>query len=383
MIRIGGKIPIIITPAFWIFAAVIGFLSSMSVIGTLIWIGIIFISVLFHELGHAVTALFFGQKPHIELVAMGGMTFHNAEKLSFWKQFIIVFNGPLFGFFLFLGAGILLGIPSFNQGLVGAVLSTLKWVNLFWTVLNLLPILPLDGGQLLRIPLEAFFGLKGLRYTLLISMIIAFAISLAAFLFQYFLIGAILFFFAFQSFDQWKKSRTLSTSDQDINLKDLLVKGEQALQAGDKEKAKSIFMLLRNQASKGMHHLLATQYLAFLYYEVSDYATVYQLLHPIQDQISIDALCLLHRAAFENQDYALVDTLAGRCYQQIPNVEIALHSSFAAARLHHATASLGWLDAARHNGLQHIKEILLSPHFDPIRQDPAFRNYQEDIDGYH
>jgi stage IV sporulation protein FB len=56
MLRIPGKIPIAISPAFWIFAALIGYLNSQSFIGTIIWIGIIFVSVLVHEFGHALTA---------------------------------------------------------------------------------------------------------------------------------------------------------------------------------------------------------------------------------------------------------------------------------------------------------------------------------------
>src|SRR5689334_3649770 len=102
MIRIPGRIPITIHGTFWILAALIGFLSSYSFFGTFIWVGIILISVLFHEFGHALTALAFKQNPRIELIAFGGVTYHDASKLSFWKQFLITFNGPLFGFLLFV-----------------------------------------------------------------------------------------------------------------------------------------------------------------------------------------------------------------------------------------------------------------------------------------
>ncbi|MBI3236126.1 MAG: M50 family metallopeptidase, partial [Chlamydiales bacterium] len=100
MITIPGKIPILIHPTFWLFAAIIGFMNSQSFIGTLIWVGIIFISVLFHEFGHALMACLFGKKPRIELVALGGLTYHSGEGLSLGKQFLIVLNGPLFGLIL-------------------------------------------------------------------------------------------------------------------------------------------------------------------------------------------------------------------------------------------------------------------------------------------
>ncbi len=43
------------------------------------------------------------------------------------------------------------------------ILKYTQVANLFWTIVNLLPVLPLDGGQLLRIVLEAAFGVKDLR----------------------------------------------------------------------------------------------------------------------------------------------------------------------------------------------------------------------------
>ncbi len=113
ILQFPGRIPITIYPTFWLFAALIGYLNSGSLIGTLIWIGIIFVSVLFHEFGHALTALLFGQHPRIELVALGGLTYHDGQKLPFWKQFFIVLDGPIFGFLLAIGASILLHVPHF------------------------------------------------------------------------------------------------------------------------------------------------------------------------------------------------------------------------------------------------------------------------------
>src|SRR5947209_5378336 len=101
MIRIPGRIPVAVHPTFWLFAALVGYANSMSVLGTMVWVAIIFISILFHEFGHALTALLFGKSPRIELVAFGGVTYHEGEKLPFWKQFFIVFNGPFFGFLLY------------------------------------------------------------------------------------------------------------------------------------------------------------------------------------------------------------------------------------------------------------------------------------------
>src|SRR5579871_2650453 len=170
MLHFRGRIPISIYPTFWIFAALIGYLNSMSLVGTLIWVAIIFVSVLFHEFGHALTALMFGENPRIELVALGGLTYHQGQKLPFWKQFFIVLNGPVFGFLLVGLATILLQFPSLSQNMMGKVLALTRVVNLFWTIVNLLPVMPLDGGQLLRIILERIFGLKGFKFAILTSM---------------------------------------------------------------------------------------------------------------------------------------------------------------------------------------------------------------------
>src|SRR3990167_8564795 len=123
MIRIPGRIPIVVHPTFFLIAALIGFLYSGTVLGTIIWIAIILVSVLFHEFGHALTAALFGLSPRIELVALGGLTYHEGQKLPFWKQFLIVLDGPLFGFLLFIIASLLLQVPALAQGTSGSILS--------------------------------------------------------------------------------------------------------------------------------------------------------------------------------------------------------------------------------------------------------------------
>ena len=145
MIVIPGPIPIAIHPFFWLFAAMIGWLNSGSFYGTLIWVGIIVVSVLIHEFGHALTAVFFRQKARIQLIALGGVTTFDGPKLKFWQQFLITLNGPVFGFLLFLAATLLLQWKIASPVWYG-ILKTTQLANLFWTVVNLLPVLPLDGG---------------------------------------------------------------------------------------------------------------------------------------------------------------------------------------------------------------------------------------------
>jgi Zn-dependent protease len=373
ILKFRGRIPITIYPTFWLFAALIGYLNSLTFVGTLVWVGIIFVSVLFHEFGHALTASLFGQHPRIELVALGGLTYHDGQKLSFWKQFLIVLNGPIFGFMLAILATILLQFPKFSEGMTASVLTLTRLVNIFWTVVNLLPVMPLDGGQLLRIVLEKIFGLKGFKYAMIASVCVALAISLFFFVTQAFLIGALFFLLAFQSYDTLRRTRHLSEPDRDETLRTQLETVEECIQVGKKEEARRLCEEIRLKAKKGMLFELATQYLAFLNYEKGEVKNAYELLNSIRQELSGDALCLLHKVAFEQNDFPLVAELAGTCFQTWPTAETALRNAFAHAQLHQPVPTVGWLQTAINEGLVNVKEILANSAFDGIRSDPSFQ----------
>ncbi len=375
MIHLKGKIPVSIHFFFWLTAGIIGFLNSGSLIGTLVWVFVILVSVLVHEMGHATTALFFGLKPRIELVALGGLTYHQGDKLPFWKQFFIVLNGPLFGFMLFLLAWVLLKIPVLSFGFWGSVLTLFFWVNLIWTILNLVPVMPLDGGQLLRIILESFLGAKGFRYSLITGMVVAGGMSLFFFLYQHFLIGALFFLFAFQSFDMFRRMRLLSNQDRDQHFKEALAEAEKELQAGDKEKALQSFEEIRTECKEGMIHMMATQYLAFLKYDLGQTKASYELLHPFRSELSPEALCLLHRAAFDQEDYLLVEEIGGACFQTVPSKEVALRNAYACAALAKAQPAVGWLETAFQEGLENVADVVKTQLFDPIRESSYFQQF--------
>lgn len=375
MIRIPGKIPITIFPSFWIVAALIGFLYSQSIVGTLIWTFVIFISVLFHELGHAITAKAFGLTPRIELVAMGGATYHQGERLSFWRKFFVILNGPLFGLLLFLIATLLLQLPQIAASQIAPILSLLQVVNLFWTIVNLIPVIPLDGGHLLRVVLEAIFGIKGFRYTLIFGATFSLAISLFFFLYQQIFMGALFFLFAFQSYDAFRKSRLISEEDRNDRFKEEMVRAEELLHHGHKTEAKKVFESLRQSSHQGMIYNMSTQYLAFLEYEEGAALSAYKLLKEVKQDLAPDAACLLHKVAFEAGDFPLVATLSAECFQAHPSVDTALRCSYAHAELGLAEPAIGWLETAVQEGLQNISEIIAHRAFDKIRNDPRFSSW--------
>jgi Zn-dependent protease len=376
MIRIPGRIPITIYPTFWILAALIAILfGEGDWLKMFIWVGVIFVSVLFHEFGHALTALFFGRNPRIDLVAIGGLTYHDGEKLPFWKQFLITLNGPIFGFLIVIAVFLIRDIPALSTGYAGQFLMQILVVNIIWTVVNLVPVLPLDGGQLLRIVLEKFFDYKGLRYAFLTSALLSLIFCLGLFLTQNFLAGAVFFLFAFENFDNYRKSRFIKDNDRKDEFKKIFLEAELYLRQGGKVKALEAFEALRAKSKEGMIYNTATQYAAFLHYDQGHVQEAYRMLMPLKERLDPDALALLHRIAFEQGDFPLVMELAGSVFQYVPEAEVALRSAYAAANLKQAEASIGWLQTASQSGVENLKEITAEKAFDPIRDEPAFKQF--------
>ena len=369
------SIPVRIQPFFWIMAALIGWMYSATFLGMLVWIAIVFVSVLIHEYGHALTAIAFKQKARIDLVALGGLTSYEGPKLKFWQQFLIVFNGPLFGFGLFLVATILLQLQLFHIPLLLGILKATQVANLFWTIINLLPVLPLDGGQLLRIALEAFFGLKGYKAALLIGAILAGSIACAFFLMRGYLVGALFFLFAFQSFDLWRKSRIATVEDRDDDLKKEIVEAEKALSEGRKSDAEAILRDVLGKTKRGMLFAAAAQYLAFLDMEAGKAEEAYQLLLPIDMHLETDARVLLHKLATQKGNWELVAKWSAECYQLAPSQQVALANARAFAHLNQAKHAGGWLKSALEYGELDLEKVLSEEAFQGIRKDPEFLRF--------
>jgi Zn-dependent protease len=114
----------------------------------LIWIGIAFASILLHELGHALTARAFGSPTSILIYGFGGLTSH--QRMSVKRDLLVTLAGPGAGL---LAGGVLLLVADAAGTVHGAAHVALVyalWINIGWSVINLLPVLPLDGGNAMR-----------------------------------------------------------------------------------------------------------------------------------------------------------------------------------------------------------------------------------------
>ncbi|MCA9849333.1 MAG: site-2 protease family protein [Dehalococcoidia bacterium] len=107
-----------------------------------------FLSVLLHELSHALLAQRYGMPvPSITLFIFGGVSNIAAEMRSARQEFFVAAAGPGMSLFLALVLG---AIAVFVGGDVGEVLLYLASVNALLGLFNLLPGFPLDGGRVFR-----------------------------------------------------------------------------------------------------------------------------------------------------------------------------------------------------------------------------------------
>ena len=381
MLKISGVIPISIYPFFWVVAIGIGWLSSMTFQGTLVWVGVITCSILIHEYGHALTALAFGQKAHIELIGFGGVTQRSGTKLKPWQEFVIILNGPLAGF-LFCGLAWwghrVLNVTA-PHSLPAYIMTVAFYINLFWTIMNLLPVQPLDGGKLLSIVLEALFGLRGTKAALFISLFLSAVLGLLFFAAQEFLIGSLFFLMTYESYRLWKSSLDLTEQDQNFVIQHLLKEAELDIQANRKEDALNKLQQIRELAQAGVLYLMATENAADLLMEKGDFQEAYALLEPLGSKLSPKGLRLLHRLAYQKGYWKEAISLGDRAYQYQPHYEVAIINAICHSLLGQVRPAIGWLKCAVREGVPNMQEILTKREFDQIRQDPLFQQFAHQI----
>jgi len=214
---------------------------------------------------------------------------------------------------------------------------------------------------------------------LLIGAILAVAISLTFFMLQSFLIGAFFFLFAFQSFDAWRKSRFVTKEDREGGSQELLMRAEEALQAGKKEEAKRLLEEVRSGNQSGLAAITAAQYLAFLAVQEGKKDEAYELLLPIQHQLADDSRCILHELAAEHGNYPLVAQLSTACYQIAPSQKMALSNARAFAYQKEAQKAGGWLQTAWQFGEVDLVSILQEEVFQQVKEQPEFRKFTDPL----
>jgi len=172
-------IPVRVHPLFWLMAGFIAWIPDRL---DLVFVGIlcVFVSILVHELGHAVTFRRYGHRGEIVLYLMGGYATGGA--LSTWRNVIVSAAGPAAGFAL---AGV---VWTVRQALPPEVLrdyhglwfsiNILLFINIAWGILNLLPCIPLDGGRIMESLVHRYWPRRAIIKVLWISILSSGAIAL-------------------------------------------------------------------------------------------------------------------------------------------------------------------------------------------------------------
>jgi membrane-associated protease RseP (regulator of RpoE activity) len=196
-----------------------------------IWVLVVFVSILIHELGHALAVRRYGQRSQIVLHFAGGLTIPEPVycgsgvanvSLTANQQIFISLAGPGAGFlFAVLVIGIVIGVGGsvaisrllgfiplplsaalpFGGRVPTVLVTMLLWVNVFWGLINLAPVYPLDGGSVARNVLIQADPVDGIRKSLWLSVIAGGIVALIGLVFFRSLFIALLFaLLAFQSY---------------------------------------------------------------------------------------------------------------------------------------------------------------------------------------
>ncbi len=179
--------------------------NSSDILLVLVFVFAGFLSIMIHELGHALTIQRYGLPAAITLQAFGGYASFPVGKLDRKQSFVVTAAGPALQFVFGVLLIILAPNLSIPEGsLFLPFLRDLIWVSIAWSILNCLPVYPMDGGQMMA----AILGPMKQHYVHLISSIVAVAVGIAGYLY----LGTILLpiFMALFAWQNWQSYQASS-----------------------------------------------------------------------------------------------------------------------------------------------------------------------------
>jgi Zn-dependent protease len=141
--------------ATFLFLALLGATSYPGdYVAIAIWTGAAFVSILMHELGHALVARAFDARGvNITLYGLGGLTsYQQGRAMSHGRSFVISAAGSAVG--IVAGGAVLVlvrnGVFDGASQPLAVFINSFIFTALIWGVLNWIPIVPLDGGHMVR-----------------------------------------------------------------------------------------------------------------------------------------------------------------------------------------------------------------------------------------
>ena len=260
-------IPVRVHPLFWILPLFLGIQTAvvvpeaqLKIMAILIWVMVVFFSIVVHEFGHVFAMMYYGQRARVVLYVMGGLAIPDnnsggwgqdrpwgnswqsspygsssgGQSRSPGQQIVISAAGPAAGFlfamlialFCVLCGGQIEYSPLFGvvpyfdivglgdnfaddrlRIMVLVLVDALIFVNVGWGILNLLPIFPLDGGQISRQLFIINDPYRGVEYSLWLSVMAAGGIALLGLRYQQPFLLFLMISLAFQSYQLLNQMR--------------------------------------------------------------------------------------------------------------------------------------------------------------------------------
>jgi stage IV sporulation protein FB len=173
----------------------------------LLWIPILFLSVLIHELAHAgmIAAFGFGSS-QIVLTGMGGVTI-NRRRARPWQDLLISVAGPASSFLLwFLCLWLINNVPvARTDRMLVELLPRMQWANLAWAIFNLIPVPPLDGGHAVRDFFRMFLSERSAFVVAIWIAIVGGALAAVLLLLvRSFFVALYIAWFVYMAWEQWR-----------------------------------------------------------------------------------------------------------------------------------------------------------------------------------
>jgi len=192
-----GRIPVRIHPFFWLSTLGLALGSNISAMKVAVWVAAVIVSILAHELGHAIAFRRFGCESRITLYGFGGLASAEPGRKGSpvgWSRIIVSAAGPFAGFVLggvVLGAVIVSGhqapfvIWTVGSGLplpslaLFTFVADMMFINVIWGLVNLLPVHPLDGGDIALELARKRDPRRGVQRSVWLSLYVASAVAIA------------------------------------------------------------------------------------------------------------------------------------------------------------------------------------------------------------
>jgi Zn-dependent protease len=268
-----ARIPVWISP--WFLVIPLLAVRSLGVrYGALVTLCVL-LSVIAHELGHAVMARRYRLAPQIMVHGLGGYTGHQRARTN-REDAVIIAAGPLSGLTLgMLALGLLFALTpaqlrtadvlgSLLRGgmslrqvpMTISALATLVWLNLIWSIFNLLPLYPMDGGRLFRLGmLQLFKPGRAERITHAVGLLGVASLALAIHRFPSVMPGGYFTMFilaglAFRNLQGLTASRSSEPVRKDNTFaRELMLAAERAYERADDEEAERLCHQIRAEGS--------------------------------------------------------------------------------------------------------------------------------------